>query len=153
MVDYNEEEWTEEPEIIEKTMEEYEAEKAEKRKGDAFRELQTVKVEKIKTGKEYAKKDGAALEEEDAFMASKASKQRRNRDRKKNKAIVETGFTVKDQFADSDGGRGGRGRRGGRGGRGRGRGRGGRGGGGGDGYRSGQQVDPTSSLDFPALGT
>mmetsp|Transcript_12003 Transcript_12003/g.13982 ORF Transcript_12003/g.13982 Transcript_12003/m.13982 type:complete len:195 (+) Transcript_12003:304-888(+) len=66
-----------EPEAVEKTLDEYFAEKAALRQGDAFEDLGDVEVEDVKEGKQYAKKDKATLEETDAFMANKYSKQKK----------------------------------------------------------------------------
>jgi len=53
-----------EPEVVEKTLEEYFAEKAALRQGDAFEQRDDIEVEEVKDGKQYSKKDKQSMDVE-----------------------------------------------------------------------------------------
>jgi len=163
-----------EEEEVQLSLEEYKAQKNEKRHGEGFQKLQTRKLSTAESG--YGKKVERA--EEESFIHFGYQKKKIREKTQKKKKMVEVHFNVRDSSApaprerdnfrngdrnrgERDNFRNGDRNRGGRGGRGRGRGRGGRGGSfGGRGGRGGshggrepnkKSVDTGDLEMFPSL--
>ncbi|GBG16057.1 Hypothetical Protein FCC1311_118362, partial [Hondaea fermentalgiana] len=111
----------EEEDDNEMTLEEYEEMRADKRRGDAFADVELRRAEGPSEGTAYVKGKNDDME---TFIKMGTTKKKSKPKRENKKVMVESNFTIRDSSEPPEAPRGGRGR--GRGGRGRGR--GGRGG-------------------------